>query len=57
MEKPQYKTVSLRLTEEEYRKLYQIAQVEGRFVSRQARYWLRQCIREYEASKDQQKPA
>ncbi len=45
MEKTTYKTLTIRLTAQEYALLSQIAQEEGRFINRQAAYWVRQQLR------------
>ncbi len=55
MKQETYKTISVRLTEQEYIKLSQIAKQEDRFISRQAQYWLRRSIRDYEIQHRQSK--
>ncbi len=57
MKQKKYTSISVRMETAEAEKLKSIAKAEGHFVSRQARYWLRQCIRDYEVSKGQEKPA
>ncbi len=46
MEKEE-KTVTIRMTQEEYAQLREIAKAESRFPSRQAAYWVKHGIRAY----------
>ncbi len=49
MEQKKYATISIRMEAGELERLKAIALAESRFTSSQARYWLRQCIRDYES--------
>ncbi len=43
-----YKNQTIRLTQADHFKLRYIANWEGRSAGRQAVYWLRKCIRDFE---------
>ncbi len=45
--KKEAKTITIRITQEEYEQLRRIAKAENRFLSRQAAYWVKHGIRAY----------
>lgn len=47
MKKKLFKSITIRITPEEYERLRKIAKTENRFLCRQAAYWVKHSIREY----------